>query len=311
MTMSGTGYGFAPVVLFVYCRAAHTKQTVEALKCNPEAADTALIVYSDAPANAEMEPCVAEVRRYIRSITGFSSLKIFERERNFGLANSIISGVSEQLQQHGRLIVMEDDLVVSPFFLSFMNEGLRRYVDDDRVASIHGYMYPVDINLPETFFLEGADCSGWVTWLRAWLNFEADGRKLAAALQRRKLVKSFNLGGRYPYFRMLRQQILGKNDSWAIRWHASAFLAGLVTLYPGRSHVANIGTDGTGSHCRTNISLGDVLSDRPTRWSEVPVEVKVAVREALGKYFVRLRIRLFWARVWRIFRLSPRGSLIQ
>ena len=138
----------APIALFVYCRPDHTKQTVEALLRNPEAASSDLIVYSDAPANTLAEESVAQVRGYVREITGFRTLKVIERESNLGLAASIINGVSQQLQLHGQLIVMEDDLVVSPFFLSFMNEGLRRYVNDERVASIHGYMYPIKIDLP-------------------------------------------------------------------------------------------------------------------------------------------------------------------
>ena len=108
--------GLAPIVLFVYCRPDHTKQTVEALLRNPEAASSDLIVYSDAPSNTLVVESVVQVRKYVRDITGFRTLKVIERKSNFGLSGSIINGVSEQLQLHGQLIVMEDDLVVSPFF---------------------------------------------------------------------------------------------------------------------------------------------------------------------------------------------------
>jgi hypothetical protein len=293
----------APIALFVYCRPDHTNQTVEALLRNPEAASSDLIVYSDAPSNTLVVESVAQVRNYVRDITGFRTLKVIERKSNFGLSGSIINGVSEQLQLHGQLIVMEDDLVVSPFFLSFMNEGLRRYAKDERVASIHGYMYPININLPEAIFLQGADCWGWGTWSRAWQYFEPDGRKLVAELRHRKLVKDFNLGGRQPFFRMLKQQTAGKNNSWAIRWHASAFLAGMLTLYPGRSHVVNIGTDGSGTHCRSIVNLGDELSPTPTYWANFPVEVNQTARDALGNYYYLLRIRLWWARLRRIIGL--------
>jgi hypothetical protein len=293
----------APIALFVYCRPDHTKQTVEALLRNPEAASSDLIVYSDAPANTLAEESVAQVRGYVREITGFRTLKVIERESNLGLAASIINGVSQQLQLHGQLIVMEDDLVVSPFFLSFMNEGLRRYVNDERVASIHGYMYPIKIDLPEAIFLQGADCWGWATWSRAWQHFEPDGRKLAVELRQRKMVIDFDLEGRQPFFRMLKQQIAGKNNSWAIRWHASIFLAGMLTLYPGRSHVVNIGVDGSGTHCQTRVDLGDELSLTPTYWSNFPVQVDYAARDALGDYFRLLRTRLWWARLCRIIGL--------
>lgn len=294
----------APIALFVYCRVDHTRRTVEALLRNPDAANSDLIVYADAPENSSITPRVAEVREYIRGITGFRSLKIIARERNIGLAGSIISGVSEQLRLHGRLIVMEDDIVVSPFFLAYMNEGLRRYEANERVASIHGYIYPVDIDLPQVFFLPGADCWGWATWSRAWQHFEPDGRKLAAELRRRKLIKAFDLDGRYPYYRMLKQQISGRNNSWAIRWHASAFLAGMLTLYPGRSHVVNIGTDGSGTHCRTSVSIGESLALSPTLWDDITVEVNTAARHAVADYLHQLRLRLWWARLRRIFRRS-------
>lgn len=297
----------AAVVMFTYRRPRHTRLAVESLLRNQDAARTELIVYSDAPARPGVAKDVAEVRAYIRSVVGFSRITLIEREHNLGLAQSIISGVGEVLARHGRAIVVEDDLVVSPFFLDFMNEGLRRYEDDERVASIHGYMYPVKgVALPDAFFLRGADCWGWATWSRAWRHFEPDGRKLAAELRRRKLVPAFDLDGRYPFFRMLRQQIAGKNDSWAIRWHASAFLAGMLTLYPARSHVLNTGADGTGTHSKTSVSLGEELASRLTAWRDFPVEANPAARRAVADYLRGLRRRIWIGRIRRLLQLQAR-----
>jgi len=109
------------------------------------------------------------------------------------------------------------------------------------VGSIHGYWYPVDRQVPETFFLRGASCWGWATWSRAWQLFEGDGRQLLAELERQGLTHRFDLDGAMAYTRMLKDQIAGKNNSWAIRWHAAMFLAGRLQLSPGTSLVRNTG----------------------------------------------------------------------
>src|SRR5262249_35869456 len=156
------------------------------------------------------------------------------RERNFGLAQSIVQGVSGTVAQHGRIIVLEDDMVTSPHFLTYMNQALDKYADEARVVSIHGYVYPVEQPLPETFFLPGADCWGWATWKRGWSCFNPDGQFLLNELKRQKLIRDFDFNGAFPYSEMLQAQIKGANDSWAVRWYASALLAGKLTLYPGR-----------------------------------------------------------------------------
>jgi hypothetical protein len=238
---------FAPVVLFVYNRLWHTEQTIEALKKNLLSEESDLIIFSDGPKkNAHKK--VEEVRGYCRTISGFKSVKLIERIENMGLSNSVISGVNEVLRNNDKIVVLEDDMITSPYFLTYMNDALELYKDDDSVISIHGYIYPVEESLPETFFLKGADCWGWATWKRGWDLFESDGNKLLKELKRRKLTYDFDFYGSYPYTRMLKKQIRGKNDSWAIRWYASAFLHEKLTLYPGTSLVRNIGNDSSGTH---------------------------------------------------------------
>ena len=178
----------APIVLFTYCRPLHTRKTVSALQNNLLASNSDLIIYSDAPHNQDMQGIVDEVRAYLATIIGFRSVSVRHRTHNFGLARSIIEGVSEVLRFSDRVIVVEDDLVTSPYFLTYMNEALERYALDDRVASIHGYVYPCFQSLPKTFFLRGADCWGWSTWRRAWAYFNPDGQHLLEELRRRKLL---------------------------------------------------------------------------------------------------------------------------
>ena len=222
----------SPIVLFVYNRPKHTKATIEALLKNEEAQYINLIIYSDAAKNERAIKGVFETREYIKTIKGFKSLTIIEREKNWGLAKSIIDGVTHNVNKYGTIIVLEDDLVTSPYFLKYMNEALHKYKDEDSIVCIHGYVYPTKKKLPETFFIKGADCWGWATWKRGWDLFNPSAENLLKEIEEKKLQKKFDFNFTYPYVQMLKDQINGKCDSWAIRWLASAFLKDKLTLYP-------------------------------------------------------------------------------
>ena len=275
----------SPIVLFVYSRPEHARRTLEALAANALADQSDLIVYADAARSEREVGAVRAVREMVRATTGFRSVTLVERDMNFGLARNIIEGVSEVLRQHECVIVLEDDMVTSPFFLTYMNEALERFASDDRVVSIHGYVYPVTGTLPEAFFLPGADCWGWATWQRGWACFNADGAQLLRELKQRKLERTFDYEGSYPYTKMLEAQIAGTNDSWAIRWYASAFLLGKLTLYPGRSLVHNIGNDASGTHCDQSGVMDTSLSDRPIRLDGVAVESSTLARREFARFF--------------------------
>lgn len=244
----------APIVLFVYNRPAHTHRTVEALLKNEEAKESDLIIYSDAPKENAAAETVREVREYISSITGFRSVSIVERDRNYGLANSIIDGVTTVVNQYGRIIVLEDDLVVTPHFLDFMNSALDKYENEQRVIQISGYMFPVKVKIKEdALFLPLTTSWGWSTWRRAWQRFDPDAKGYAQVKADMALRDRFNLNGAYDYFSMLEAQLEGRVDSWAIRWYLATFLFEGLTLFPRQSLVNNVGLDGTGTHGdRTN-----------------------------------------------------------
>ncbi|WP_025872177.1 glycosyltransferase family 2 protein [Methylobacillus glycogenes] len=264
----------APVALFTYNRPDHTKRTIEALKNNTLSAETDLLIFSDAAKNITQQSMVDAVRAFTHTVEGFKSVRIIERQTNFGLAASIIDGVTNVLAEYGRIIVLEDDMVTSPYFLQYMNDSLSQYADFHEVASIHAYVYPI-AGLPDTFFLRGADCWGWATWRDRWDWFEPDGSKLFAQLKQLNLLNKFDYNGSYPFSNMLRDQIAGTNNSWAIRWHASAFLLNKLTLYPGKALLSNIGHDGSGVHCGESETYSAelradrlLLTDIPLRESE-------------------------------------------
>ncbi len=285
----------APIVIFAYRRPDHLRSTLESLMRCDGFADSPVIVYRDGPRSESEAEAVKATGDVARSMLGERAEYHFS-DVNQGLARSIISGVSDAVARFGRVIVVEDDLLVSPHFLRYMNDGLSLYENDAKVASIHAYLYPTQDPMPETFFLRGANCWGWATWARAWAVFNENGMELANALKQRQLVRKFDLDGSYPYFRMLLRQIAGKNSSWAVRWHASAFLADMLTLYPGRTLVENIGMDGSGEHCRQSIPVLP-LTTTPILIARIPIEENPVARQSIIKYMRYLRWHLWRGRV--------------
>lgn len=293
---------YAPVVLFTYNRPVHTKRVIEALMQNIYACDTDLYVYSDAARNDSAIKGVMTTREYLKTVTGFRSVTIVERDFNYGLAKNIIEGVTEICNRFGRVIVLEDDHVTSPYFLKYMNEGLEIYSENLNVASIHGYMYPHKKQLPEVFFVKGADCWSWATWKRAWDLFNPDGTYLLEQLETKGYTREFDFDYSVGYTHMLRNQIAGKNQSWAIRWSASMFLHNMYTLYPNVSLTQMIGADGSGTHNNAGDSSRKYLVDlgqRPIDFSNRPKEVAMTLdtRNVFRDFFLSvqpIRVRLVW-----------------
>lgn len=279
----------APIVIFVYNRPEHTRQTVEALQKNELAAESDLFIFSDAPKKPEANAAVQEVRDYIRAIGCFKSVSIVERTENLGLANSIIDGVTRLCEEYGKIIVLEDDLVTSPYFLRYMNDALDFYKSEEKVISIHGYMFPVAEDMPETFFLCDPGCWGWATWKRGWDLFESDGNKLRMLLKKGGFEQEFNFSDSYDYMEMLDSQIAGSNDSWAVRWYASAFLLNKLTLYPGKSFVRNIGHDGSGQHGGETDNFSGKIAVCPVSVGGIAIEENMYARSTLIKYLMSIR----------------------
>lgn len=280
----------APIALFTYSRADHTHNAVESLLRNKEAAESDLFIFSDGPKTQAKRAAVEENRRYIHSITGFKSIKIVEREKNWGLANSLIAGITEIVNKYGRVIVVEDDLILSPYFLQFMNEALDKYEKEDKVGAITAYC-PIKVDtLPETFFLRYFHCWGWATWKRSWDLLNVDTKYLLRKL--RWKTKKFNLEGGMNNYGMLYCQKVGLVDSWFIRFYASLFLAEKLTLFPGHSLVSNHGLDGSGTHSKKpSKGSGDdgigasILNDLVTL-KNIPIQENAQAYKLISDTFV-------------------------
>lgn len=268
----------APIALFVYKRPWHTLQTVEALQKNELAEDSELFVFSDGPKSEDDKKDVQAVRAYLKKITGFKSITIIEREHNLGLAQSIISGVTEIVNKYSRVIVLEDDLLASRYFLDYMNTALNRFESDERVMQISGYMFPIELKVnTDSVFLPFTTSWGWATWKRAWVHFDRDMKAYETLRRDSELIHRFNLDNAYPYFKMLKAQSEGKIDSWAIRWYLSVFMLSGLTLFPVRSLVHNIGFDGTGTHStQDDIDFSEVQINY--RVLVFPSEVKMSYK---------------------------------
>jgi hypothetical protein len=280
----------APIALFTYRRPIHLARTLEALRANPEAERTELFVFCDGAKDASAAASVAAVRRLLQENFGFATSHIINRESNYGLARNITEGVSEVLKTRDTVIVLEDDITVSPFFLRFMNEALGNYRGSPRVGSISAYCYPVTDPVPETYFIRGADCWGWATWRDRWRAYNPDGPALLRELEARNLCHAFDFDGAMGFVQMLKAQIAGLNDSWAVRWHASCFLRDMLILYPGRALAHNIGQDGTGTHSLAeDDALSGTLSSTPVMVGGIAIEENALAREAICAFFRKSR----------------------
>lgn len=279
----------APIALFVYNRPVHTRRTVEALLKNEPAAESDLFIFSDAAKRPEVAESVCRVREYIRTITGFKSITIVDRDRNWGLANSIIDGVTSVVNRYGRVIVLEDDLVTSMYFLEYMNTALERYQAEDRVMQVSGHVFPIRVHgETDAVFLPMTTSWGWATWARAWKHFDPKSTGYAQLKGDAKLRKRFNLDGAYDYFSMLEAQLAGRVDSWAVRWYLSVFMRGGLTLFPVKSLVENCGFDGSGTHCGEG-ECAPVLSQDFTVNVFPPVVADEMVQQAINFYLIRQR----------------------
>lgn len=243
----------APIVLFSYNRPVHTRKTLEALSVNELASASTLYIFSDGPkthASPEDLNNIAETRKLINSKKWCGNVVIKEAKENRGLADSILSGITEVIETHGKVIVLEDDTVPQPGFLKFMNYALDLYNDSEQVMHVSGYIYPIEYAGNEsTFFLKVMSCWGWATWQRAWKNYVHDIDYHLSHWNTEYKVKKFDIEGGAYFFDQLIKNKEQKIYTWAVRWYSSWLIKNGITLFPSKSLVQNIGMDSSGEHC--------------------------------------------------------------
>ena len=285
----------APIILFVYNRPIHTQRLLESLANNDWANLSKLYIYCDGPKdpnNTALLFQINEVRNIANNVCGFSSVTVKQSDINLGLANSVIKGVSEVLEEHQSVIVLEDDLQLSPMFLKYMNNALSHYADEDQVMHISGYWYPIKSVLPHTFFLTLAPSWGWGTWKRAWVHFQPSAVTLLEQFQDKDLIKKFDYNYTFNFLRMLKSCVAKTNDSWAIRWYASLFLRKGLCLLPRQSYVNNFGHDNSGIHSQsTDVFENPTLSIDPFVDAGEIVE-NIKARKLLIRFFIIAKFKM-------------------
>ena len=275
---------YAPIVLFAYNRPEHTKQTIEALKKNEGAKESEIYIFCDAAKNENAKQKVVETRDYVNTVDGFKEVHITMREENFGLAKSVITGVTEVVNRHGRVIVMEDDLVTSPYFLQYMNEALDKYEDAKQVFSITGYSHFPNGNevLPESYFIKVFSSWSWATWKDRWALFDENATGWEETKTNEQVRKDFDYDYCFDNCLMMKHQMEDHIiNSWAIRAYWTMYKNDKMTLFTNQRLCENIGFDGTGVHCNTegDYKSGHLLDHAITEFPEKAEELPETKRE--------------------------------
>lgn len=279
----------APIILFVYNRPNHTKQSIEALLQNSLSKESNLFIYSDAPKNQDAISSVQEVRDYIHTITGFKTITIIERERNFGLADSIIGGVTDVINQYGKAIVLEDDIVTSPAFLEYMNIALNKYEQEEKVWSISAWNYPLDPNpiQEDTFFWRIPHCWGWATWKDRWIHYKRDIQWVENNFNKSDICH-INLEGTADYWKHYLSNKKQKIKTWAIFWYLIAYKHNKLTLMPKEPLIWQIGFDNSGVDCSADTTLANktFILNAPTSFPDIIQENRIAL-EAIRSFHLQ------------------------
>lgn len=251
----------APILLFCYKRLEVLKTTILELQKNFLAQESDLYIFSDGPKNLNDQVAINRVRVYLKTIQGFKKIKIFESYTNKGLANSIIDGVTQMFEIFDKVIVLEDDLLTSKNFLSYMNQCLNHYEQHKEVFSISGYSFPIKKQNIDVYFTKRSSSWGWATWKDRWDIIDWNVSDYNNFKKSIKLQKSFNQMGS-DLSSMLKKQMEGHMDSWAIRWCYHQFKEDLFTVYPIISKVVNNGFSDGATHTFDTINKYNTVLDQ-------------------------------------------------
>lgn len=246
----------APIVLFTYNRLWHAQQTIEALQQNNLARESDLVIFSDGAKADHDQEQVDETRRYLETVSGFKKVILIKREKNRGLAENIIDGVTRVVNEYGKVIILEDDIIVHPHFLVFMNHSLEKYRKEPQVHSITGFSHLQDNVMSEPYFLHLTSSWSWATWEDRWSTYKRDETRLKQFLSTGENRKKFDFNGSFPYSEIAQSYFSGKVQTWALFYHFDMLLKEGLVLYPHVRLVSNIGFDGSGTNCE-KIAIGN------------------------------------------------------
>lgn len=247
----------APVAMFVYNRADNTQKTIEHLLRNTLAAETDLYVFSDGGKNEESWRMVNEVRTYLHKVQkdieqthALRSMTIIERPENIYLERNITEGIAQVFETHDRIIVLEDDICTSPYYLQYMNDAFDMYRDVEKVMHVSGFTN-LSLTLPQregTYFTPHPSGWGWGTWRDRWQKYFYHFNTREEALQGMTPddISAIQYGGVFPCLKSLDKRPI----PWDICWELAIYKAGGLCLTPSRTMVRNIGLK-NGTHFKS------------------------------------------------------------
>lgn len=296
---------YAPVVLFAYARPDHTLRTLNALRDNFLAEKTELYVFLDFPKKAEHRADYESVVDIVNKVNGdFKEIHIEARTENFGLAKNIMSGVSEVINKHGKVIVLEDDLVTSKYFLTFMNDALTEYKSNESIWHISGWTHPIDFGINEdTFAWRTMNCWGWATWAENWQFFEKNPQSLVSNFTKEDISK-FNLDNTHNFWKQVEANLDGRLNTWAIFWYATIYKNNGLCINPTKTYIQNIGNDGSGENCGNwDIFTSPLAQSSPNEWPKKLTQENLTAVKAIKRFYKKnypsLIIRAF-RKAWRL-----------
>ncbi len=300
-----------PIVLFVYNRPFTTEKTLITLSKNSLASQTELWIFSDGAKNEKELPQILEVRNVIKKYySRFKDVKVFESNTNKGLRESIISGVNQVFKFYDKAIVLEDDLITSPYFLEYMNHLLNLYETNTSVYSISGFS-PIEVNLPDypydIFASYRFSSWGWGTWKKVWEKIDWRQEKIKEWLDNTHILKeaSIKLGEDIPG--MLLNQYLKKIDSWAIQFTMYTFENEGITILPAKSMVKHIGyqkgTHHKAKHKKNEFSFFPDF--KPARFPNIPQYNPQLIEQYRQVYLLSLPRKLKYKILFRLYYNFP------
>lgn len=287
---------FSPIIIFVYNRLHHLDTLFNSLQKNDLFKKSKVLVFSDGAKNEIDKYKIDKVRKLLKKRLISQNSEIIENNINLGLSRNVIGGLNKIFQIYDRAIILEDDLELSPFFLNYMNEALNLYATSENVASISGYMYPIEPKKFSNnyFFLKLIESWGWGTWKRAWNIFENDSLKLKDKINEKQLENEFNFESGISYYKMLTDNIKGLNDSWAVRWYASTFLKNMYTLFPNKSFVKNIGIDNSGENCNYTTVYNSSINVEYNKLKKIDSLELLSDRLVIQSFFKKIKYKRYY-----------------
>ena len=281
------------IAVFLFNRPEHTKLMLQSLSECDNAGKYKILVFLDGPRDQADIPKIEEVGLVLSEFEEILDLHVTVHSKNLGLAESVISGVTKVLRSYDSVIVLEDDLILNPVALNFLDQAVSLMKLNSEIFSASAYS-PVDLRESPShqdmaydgYFANRTHSWGWAITQTNWSRIDWKLQNLNDALRDRGVLDFFVKGGS-DLIPMLIEQLKGNINSWAIRMAFQAAIFREYTLYPSATLVRNIGFDGTGVHCGVNEQIQNQkldLSFTPDLMKFPPIHCAEAAKK-FGEYY--------------------------